>query len=372
MDRKEGERMKLIFTCGGTAGHIYPAVAVANLFRSRHPEAEILFVGAKGKMETELVPREGYDIRAINISSFSRARSLAGLKHNLTTLHNLSLSKKQARRILDEFCPDAVVGTGGYASYPVIREAARRGIPTAIHESNAVPGLTTKVLSRQVDTVMVAFEESRSGYDCPEKVIVTGTPVRGEFALAGKPGHRDKPLVLSFWGSLGASGMNRHMAECMALECADGSFRHIHATGKGNLDVFREQVRAAGGSPEQLEIREYIFDMPSLMAEADLIVCRAGASTLAELTAAGKASVLVPSPYVTNNHQERNARVLEAAGAAAVLTEEESSGEELYRTITRLLNAPGQRENMARAARALAVDDAAERIYEQILHLTER
>ena len=323
-------------------------------------------------METELVPREGYEIRAINISSFSRAKSLAGLKHNLTTLYNLRLSKQQARRILNQFRPDVVVGTGGYASYPVLREAARRGIPTAIHESNAVPGLTTKVLARCVDLIMVAFEESRTNYADPQKVIVTGTPVRGEFASHVRAAQADKPLVLSFWGSLGASVMNGYMAECMAMECRDGSFRHIHATGRGNLDTFREQVRAAGGTPERLEIREYIYDMPRLMAQADLIVCRAGASTLAEITAAGKPSVLVPSPYVTNNHQERNARLLEHAGAAVLLKEDSCSGKKLYETITDLLAQPSRGEKMGQAAKSLAVGDAAECIYQQILLLMNK
>jgi len=170
--------MRFIFTCGGTAGHIYPAVAVADLIRQRQPESEILFVGAKGKMETELVPREGYEIRTVEITNFSRGKNFGAVKHNIKTVKNVFASQSDARRILKEFKPDAVIGTGGYASYPILRAAAKRGIPTAVHESNATPGLTTKVLARMVDKVMVAFEESREKYDDPEKVVVTGTPVR--------------------------------------------------------------------------------------------------------------------------------------------------------------------------------------------------
>ena len=172
--------MKVLFTCGGTAGHINPAVALAGMFRQRQ-NAEVLFVGADGGMETTLVPREGYPVKTVTITSFYRSLSGAAIKHNLTTLKNLSRSKGQARAILDEFQPDLVVGTGGYASYPVVREAARRGIPTAVHESNAEPGLTTKMLAKYVDKVMVGFEESRRHYPHPERVVITGTPVRGEF-----------------------------------------------------------------------------------------------------------------------------------------------------------------------------------------------
>ena len=200
--------MKILFTCGGTAGHINPAVALARLFQERSG-AEVLFVGAKGGMEERLVPKEGFALETVTISSFWRSVSPASIKHNLTTVRNLSVSRKEANRILDDFQPDLVVGTGGYASYPVVHEAAKRGIPTAVHDSNAVPGLTTKRLAKVADRVMVGYEASRAHYQHPERVVVTGTPVRGDFFKLDRQQARaalgitdDRPLVLSYWGSL--------------------------------------------------------------------------------------------------------------------------------------------------------------------------
>lgn len=369
--------MKVIFTCGGTAGHIYPALAVADLIRARQ-QAEIIFVGAKGRMETELVPRGGYEIRTIEVSGFSRSKSISGVKHNIGALRKVYRSRKEAGRIVSEFKPDVVIGTGGYASYPIIREAVRRGIPTAIHESNATPGLTTKVLSQKVDKVMVAFEDSRAEYSKPERVAVTGTPVRSGFVGCDKEGCKAElgletlPLVVSFWGSLGASVMNAEMAKCMAYESADGSFHHIHATGKGNLDKFVEDMKKAGAKPAEnkhLDVREYIYDMPKVMAAADLIVCRAGASTLAEVTAAAVPAVLVPSPYVTDNHQEKNARLLEKGGAAIVMLEKEATGENLFTVMSGLLRDGEKLRKMSAAAGRLSVEDAAQRIYGIIMEL---
>ena len=207
--------MRVIFTCGGTAGHVNPAVALAGLMRQRMPETEVLFVGARGGMEEKLVAQEGYDFRAVDISSFYRSVSLGSLRHNVKTAYNLLRSPAQARAIIDEFKPDLVVGTGGYASFPVVNCAAKRGIPTAVHESNAVPGLTTKALAKVVDRVMVGFESCRQHYPHPDKVVVTGTPVRGDFYRMSKSEARaelgiddGRKLIVSFWGSLGAAHMN--------------------------------------------------------------------------------------------------------------------------------------------------------------------
>ena len=289
--------MKILFTCGGTAGHINPAVALARLFQERSG-AEVLFVGAKGGMEERLVPKEGFALETVTISSFWRSVSPASIKHNLTTVRNLSVSRKEANRILDDFQPDLVVGTGGYASYPVVHEAAKRGIPTAVHDSNAVPGLTTKRLAKVADRVMVGYEASRAHYQHPERVLVTGTPVRGDFFKLDRQQARaalgitdDRPLVLSYWGSLGAEGMNQHMTDYLRLAAADGApFHHIHGAGRD----FATMTKALEGEnlPKDLEIREYIYDMPTVMQAADLVLCRGGASTLSELTAIGKPAVI--------------------------------------------------------------------------------
>ncbi|MGI5962812.1 MAG: undecaprenyldiphospho-muramoylpentapeptide beta-N-acetylglucosaminyltransferase [Lawsonibacter sp.] len=367
--------MNILFTCGGTAGHVNPAVALARIFQEKHPGCRILFVGADGGMENKLVPKEGYQIRTVTITNFHRSFAPADIAHNLGTLVNMQRSKKQARAILDEFQPDLVVGTGGYASYPVVNEAAHRGIPTAVHESNAVPGLTTKALSKVVDRVMVGFEESRAHYADPTKVVVTGTPVRGDFFQYTRQQAREKlgfdderPLLLSYWGSLGAEVMNQKMVEFIARECYDGApYRHIHGAGRDYPWMQEELLRRGLKLGDNgVEVREYIYDMPLVMAAADLVLCRAGASTISELTAIAKPSILVPSPNVTANHQEKNARVLSEQGAAVLLRESECEREVLYETAGTLLRERERRDDMVRALNAMAVPDAGEKIYQTL------
>ena len=374
--------MNILFTCGGTAGHVNPAVALAQMFQERNPGCQVLFVGADGGMETRLVPKEGYEIETVTITNFWRSVSPSAIRHNVKTLRNMNKSAKQAEAILDRFQPDLVVGTGGYASFPVVKAAAKRGIPTAVHESNAVPGLTTKTLSKVVDVVMVGFEESRGHYDCPEKVAVTGTPVRSDFFRYTRKEAREKlgladerPLVVSLWGSLGAAEMNRQMVQFIDLECQAGEpWHHIHSAGR-DFDAVQKDLREAGvelKDPPAIDVREYIYDMPLVMAAADLVLCRAGASTIAELAAIAKPSVLVPSPNVTADHQTKNAKVLANAGGAVLLPEAESNGEKLYETAKDLLDHPEKRETMGRALREMSIPDAAEQIYETLTALIRR
>ncbi len=367
--------MNILFTCGGTAGHVNPAVALARIFQEKHPGCRVLFVGADGGMENKLVPKEGYQIRTVTITNFHRSFAPAEIVHNLGTLVNLGRSKKQAKAILNEFRPDLVVGTGGYASFPVVNEAAHRGIPTAVHESNAVPGLTTKALSKVVDRVMVGFEESREHYDNPEKVVVTGTPVRGDFFKYTRQEAREKlgfsdgrPLLLSYWGSLGAEVMNQKMVDFLAKECYEGApWRHIHGVGRDFPWVQEELLRRGLKLGDNgIEVREYIYDMPLVMAAADLVLCRAGASTISELTAIARPAVLVPSPNVTANHQEKNARVLSDQGAAVLLREADCVENTLYDEAALLLRERERREKMAAALKAMAVPNAGEKIYETL------
>ncbi len=373
--------MNILFTCGGTAGHVNPAVGLARMFQQKDPRCNVLFVGADGGMETRLVPKEGYEIKTVTITSFRRSFSPKGIAHNLGTAYNMLRSRAQAAKILREFNPDLVVGTGGYASYPVVRQAARMGIPTAVHESNAIPGLTTRALSKVVDRVLVGFEDSRRYYDRPDNVVVTGTPVRADFFRYTRQQAREKlglsderPLLLSYWGSLGAQVMNEHTVQLMRLEQENGRpFHHIHGAGRSYaemtaaLDGLGVDVRSG-----ELQVREYIYDMPLVMAAADVVLCRAGASTISELTAIAKPSVLVPSPNVTANHQEKNARVLERQGAAVVLLEQDCSGQVLFDTVSALLNEQRRREDMSRAAGKAGVPDAGEKIWQVLTELLEK
>lgn len=370
--------MKFLFTCGGTAGHINPALAVAGRLREQMPDAEFLFLGAEGKMEMELVPREGFPIEPLTITNISRGHSLQALLHNVETLKNVAVSRHEARKIIKRFQPDAVIGTGGYVCYPVLTEAAHLHIPTAVHESNAIPGLTTKMLADHVDKIMVGFEESREQYNHPERVVVTGTPVRGEFAHYTKVSAKaqlglpaDQPLVVSVWGSLGSGHMNGIVTELLPLLRGRSDFHLIHAVGSRDYEQFSAQLREKGIDPAlcNADIREYIYDMPRVMAAADLILCRAGASTLSELTYMGKPAILIPSPNVTNNHQEKNARVLERAGGARVYLEGEFDAESLLRDIRALLADRAGLTAMANSMNALAVPDATDRICGIVLDL---
>jgi UDP-N-acetylglucosamine--N-acetylmuramyl-(pentapeptide) pyrophosphoryl-undecaprenol N-acetylglucosamine transferase len=219
---------RILFTCGGTAGHVNPAIALAQLMQERDPAWEVLFVGAERGLEKDLVPKAGYPFRTVHISSFHRSLRPAELRHNLISAANLVRSPREARAILRQFRPDVVNGTtGGYASYPMVQAAAKAGIPTVVHEANMVPGLTTEVLANYADRVMVGFEACREHYRHPEKVVVTGTPVREDFFRITKEEAKrqlgvddGRPLIVSFWGSLGASGMNREMADFLTLEAA--------------------------------------------------------------------------------------------------------------------------------------------------------
>ena len=326
-------------------------------------------------MEEKLVPKEGFPLKTVTISNFWRSVSPSSIRHNFNTVRSLSISKKETEAILDEFQPDLVVGTGGYASYPVVQGAARRGIPTAVHEANAVPGLTTKRLAKVADTIMVGYEEARENYSDPEKVVVTGTPVRLEFFQTGRQQARDalgvkddRPVLLSYWGSLGADVMNERMVDFIRREIDDGApWVHIHGAGR-NYESMQAALKDVT-LPENIQIREYIYDMPQVMLAADLVLCRGGASTLSELTAIGKPAVIVPSPNVTNHHQEKNANVLANQGGAVVLLEPVCSAEVLYNTARGLLADKPRLDMMSLAMGSLGIPDAAEKIYRALIEL---
>ena len=370
---------KVIFTCGGTAGHVNPAIALAQLMHEKDPGTEFLFVGAERGLEKDLIPKAGYDFRTVHISSFHRSLKPREIRHNLISVGNLMRAPGEARAILRQFPPDVVIGTGGYASFPMVKAAAQAGIPTVVHESNMVPGLTTEMLEPFADRILVGFEACREHYHHPEKVVVTGTPVRQDFFRLTKAEAKrqlgvddGRPLLVSFWGSLGAAGMNRLMADFLALEAAKEPFHHIHGAGKGGYPVLLDLLREKGVDLKDhptLQVREYIYDMAPVMRAADLVLCRAGASTISELTALGVPALIVPSPYVTNNHQEKNARVLEAAGGAVVLLEPDCSGQALFRAASGILHDQERRTAMENAMSALGIRDATERIYQTVLEI---
>ena len=374
--------MRFLFACGGTAGHVNPAVGVAGRLLELLPDSEILFIGADDGMEGTLVPREGFRLETIKIDFFERRLTPKGLVHNVRTALQIGGALRRVDAILKEFQPDVILGTGGYASFPALRQGARRGIPTAVHESNAVPGLATRMVMKKVDRILVCYDECAEQYPDPAKVSAVGMPVDEEFIFTKRADARralgigeDEKLIVTCWGSLGAREMNKKIARFIQLESQTDEFRHVHATGSYGWRWMPDLVRDMGvdlSAHPGIEMREYIYNMPELMAAADLMICRAGASTLNEVAASAVPAIIVPSPNVTDNHQEKNARILDRRGAAVVVRESECDGDSLYALARELLSDPDRLGSMRRALQSMAVLDSAERIYGILRTLAEQ
>ena len=377
--------MNIVFTCGGTGGHINPAIAVANTIKERHPDCNILFIGGEGYMEEKLVPKAGYRLKVLPAYGLERSFSVSAIRNNMQAIKCALTAVGRCKKILKEFQADVVLGTGGYASFPALYAAKQLGIPTCVHESNAMPGLTTRLVSRWADKLLVSFPESAKHYRCPEKVEVVGMPVRREFIYTKKADARaqleldSRPVVVSAFGSQGAKAMNEVTAKLFALEQAAGfPFCHIHAVGSFGWKWMPEYVAEQGVVLEgntAISMQEYIYNMPTVMAAADVIVSRAGASSCSEIAASGTPCILIPSPNVTDNHQEKNARALEAQGAAVVLTEKDCTPERLYEEITKLIENKEAYTKMEIALYAMAVPDSAERlctVMEQLVKKKEK
>ena len=364
--------MNVIFTCGGTGGHINPAIAVANMFRERHPDCNILFIGAKGHMEEQLVPKAGYELKCLEISGVTRGKSWNAIKKNVKTVRDTARAVSQCKKIIKEFKPDVILGTGGYACFPALWAGAKLNVPTCVHESNAMPGMTTRILASKVDRVLVGFEESISRYKSSKNIETVGMPIRREFIFANKAEARkalglgDGPVVVSAFGSLGAKKMNEAVIELLALEQGTGyPFHHIHATGKYGWTWMPEKVAQKGidlDNCPQIDMREYIYNMPEVMAAADVILSRAGASSCNEIAASGTPCILIPSPNVTDNHQEKNARVLEKQGGAEVVLEKDCTAQVLMEEIQKILQDQQRANAMSAALKGSVILDSAERI----------
>lgn len=364
--------MKVLIACGGTGGHINPGLAIADIIKGKYPEAEFLFAGTPNGMEATLVPKAGYRLETIKVAGFQRKISLENIGRNAKAVAYLVTSGKRAKEIIKGFSPDIAIGTGGYAAGPVIRKAAKMGIPTAIHEQNAYPGVTNRLLSKEVDYVMLTVKEALDFMDKSKfEHSVTGLPVRSSINMISKAearkklGFDDSFTILSFGGSLGAGCINDTMTEVVKWHTGKGlKINHIHGYGGMGKDTFPQAMKAAGIplKSDRLRITEYINDMDVCLAAADLVICRSGASTLAELQAAGKASILIPSPIVAGNHQYHNAMVLGKAGAAVVTEQKDVTNEKMISEIERLYNSPDTVEIMSECAAKLHLRDTNERI----------
>ena len=370
--------MRILFACGGTAGHINPAIAVASLIRKERHGAKILFAGNPDGMEATLVPKAGFDFGPIEIQGFQRKITPENIKRNLGAARLLLTASAKSKKIIQDFRPDVAMGTGGYVSGPVILKAARMGIRTVTHEQNAFPGVTTKLLARNVDKVLLAVPEAEDFLPRGKKYIVTGNPIRQEILYAEREKSRlslgvgNKVCLLTFGGSLGARRVNEAVADLMAHYIGKPDVHFIHATGRYGTELFPKLLQERGVSYENnphIDIREYIHDMPDCLAAADLVLCRAGAISLSELEAAGRASILIPSPNVAENHQYHNAMVLANKNAAIMIEEKNLTGERLCKVVGQLVNDPQELENLGKNARSMSITDAAQRICREIYSL---
>lgn len=377
--------MKLLFATGGTAGHINPALAVASYIKETYPDTEILFIGTADHMESRLVPNAGFDFKTIDICGFKRSLSPKAIIDNIKTVGKLIKSEKDSKNIIKDFNPDVAIGFGGYVSGPVISKSAKMHIPCCIHEQNAYPGITNKQLAKKVDKVMLTVDDARSHLKAKKDIVLTGLPVRGELLNKQKFQARielgiadDKPLVLSFGGSLGAAPLNEAMFQILLENAENDSVYHIHSVGTNGKDYLYKFIE--NGFMERaenvlykgnVEVRLYIDNMDTCMAAADLVIGRAGASSLSEIEAMGKASILIPSPYVAENHQFHNAMALVNRNAARILEEKDLSTDSLKALMNELISDRAELQNIEKNAKDMAIIDSRERIADIILSLAK-
>lgn len=374
--------MRVIIAGGGTGGHVNPGVAIAKYIMQLQPESRIIFIGTERGLETKLVPREGFELKLITVRGFQRKLSMDTVK----TVKAMFQGYWEAKAIIKEFKPDLVIGTGGYVCGPVLYCAANMKIPTLIHEQNAYPGVTNRILSRFVDAVAISFKESEAYFGKSRKLLLTGNPIRKELLEADRTRARvamglddNTSLVVVTGGSLGAARINDAMVEMLreGLDRSTDSKTHggkkrkiLFSTGNNGFRSVSDRLE--GLNHPDLEVTPYIYEAAKAYAAADLMICRAGAITCSELTALGVPSILIPSPNVTANHQEHNARALERSGAAVVILESELSGKTLAQAMNALLKEEKRLSEMSKAAGKIGITDASEKIYSMAMEITDK
>lgn len=374
--------MRVLITGGGTGGHVNPALAIANTIKQNDPDAVIAYVGTKRGIENKLVPKAGYPMYYVDVKGIKRSLSPSNIKAAYLAL----TSPIKAKKIIREFKPDIVVGTGGYVSWPVVKAASQMGIPTALHESNAIAGVAVKMLQKSVDRIYLNFEKTGESLSCDRaKLMKVGNPILGGFSSMTREEARKKLgipdkykyVILSYAGSMGAEKVNDAVL-CLMREftAKHPEVYHIHATGSIELELCTSQFKEMGlDKCENIELCEYIYDMPVRMAAADITINRAGAMTISELAATGKCSIFIPSPNVAENHQYKNAKVISDAGAAALFEEKEltDGAKPLIEEVEKLLSDEGDelRAERSEKIRQFAVSDANKLIYNDLVKLAQ-
>ncbi len=372
--------LRVILSGGGSAGHVNPALAISEIIKDNRPDVEFLYVGTPNGMEHRLAENAGFKFAGMNVAGFQRHLSLKNIGRNIKAAAYLATAGAKASKILKEFKPDLVIGTGGYVCGPIVRKAAKMGIKTVIHEQNAFPGLTTKLLSPDVDKIMLTVSKAadRLEEQVRSKCVVTGLPVRKGFAehvVTKEEAKRQLGLdgsvcVLSTGGSLGARAINNAALELMEWYKRDGiKVNHIHSYGKSNREEFEKGLAERGivlSEHPNFIVREYIDNMSVCMAAADLIISRCGMGALTEIEAEGKASILIPSPYLAENHQYYNGLVLQSAGAAVLYEQKDITPGLIAKTVKGLINDPEALNEMSAHASEQFIKDTPERIWNVI------
>ncbi len=368
--------MRVIIAAAGTGGHINPGIAIANKIKEENKKAEILFIGTERGLEQDLVPRAGYDLKTIDAYGLSKKISIDNLKKMVKTIKGLS----QAKRIVKEFRPDIVIGTGGYICGAVILAANKMKIPTMLHESNAFPGKAVKMLAKKTDIIMVSFEDAISRIPNAKKIVLTGTPTKNiniNLSVNEKVKQIEKynlnpakPTVLAFGGSQGAKRINDTIVE-LATKKLNKRYQILLACGAKQYDIVKENLKSKELDIENLngiKVVPYIYEMPEIMNSVDILVCRSGATTITEIAKLGKPAIFVPLPNVSHNHQQYNAEVLEKVGAAKIINNDILNAEKLNELIEKMLD-KDTLERMGNNAKQIAVNDTENRIYNEIKSL---
>lgn len=361
--------MRVIMTGGGTGGHVYPAIAIADEIKRRYEDAEILFIGADDGMERTIVPNNGYRLEMISVDGLRRKR----IHENFRVVKKLITASKRSKELIKEFGPDVVIGTGGYVSAPVVKAAQKLGVPTYIHEQNAFPGVTNKMLSGGVEKLFLGFEAASEHFKHKERHVAVGNPVRATFSISKQEARaalgikEDAFMVLAFGGSQGAGRINKAMMDVIETFNGVEDFVICLGTGKYYYEAILGEIKDRNLElQDNIIVKEYIDEMNKYLAASDLVISRSGALTVAEVTVCGKPSIFIPSPHVTGNHQYHNAMAVARNGGAIVIEEDQLVDEKLSDEILKLKNNPEILNDMAEKSAACAPVHAAEMICDTI------
>lgn len=372
--------MKVLIAAAGTGGHINPGIAIANKIRKENPKAKIIFVGTNRGLENDLVPRAGYELEKIEVYGLSSKLSINNIKNMFKTLKGYS----QAKELIKKYKPDIVIGTGGYIGGPVGLAAIKNNIPTIFHESNAYPGKTVKMLSKKADKILLGFEDTKSRLPKAKKLVVTGTPTKFKgISLTEEEKEKKKkelginlslPLILVFGGSQGARVINEAIIDIIENKI-NSNYQILWASGPKQYDIIKEQLENKNINIHNIpnvKILPYIYDMEEMMQITDLVVCRSGAMTIAEIEISGKPAIFIPLPSHSANRQEDNARILERADAAKVILNKDLNAENLNNLITELISDKYKLKEMGENAKKLAIYDVEDKIYNELKEYIEK